>query len=97
MANKIFLNSKAIEEILKVRMRKPVEEAANKIAARVNVGSVTDAQVTVKMYETDRAHAVVAIAHPAGLAMELKHGTLRKAAASQGFEVHDRKKKKRSK
>lgn len=97
MANKIVLDPKAMAHILKVRMRKPIEEAANKIAAAVDVGSVTDAQVTVKMYETDRAHAIVAIAHPAGIAMEAKHGTLRKAAASQGFEVRDRKKKKRSK
>jgi len=94
MANKIFLDPKAMAQILKVNMRKPVEEAANAIAAQVDVGSVNDAKVTVKMYETDRAHAVVAIAHPAGIAMELKHGTLRKAAASQGFEIHDSKKKK---
>jgi len=94
MANKIVFNQLAVAEILKVRMRKPVEDAANKIAAAADVGSVTDAKVTVKMYETDRAHAVVAIAHPAGIAMELKHGTLRKAAASQGFEIHDSKKKK---
>lgn len=87
MATTIKINHKAIEEILKVRMRKPIEELANQIAARVDVGSVTDAKVTVKMYETDRAHAVIAIAHPAGIALEAKYGSLRRAAASQGFEV----------
>lgn len=91
MANKIVLDRKAIAEILKVKMRKPVEEAANKIAARVDVGSVTDAKVTVKMVTTDRAHAIVAFAHPAGIAMEAKYGSLRKAAAAEGFEVRANK------
>lgn len=98
MANKIILNHKGIEEILKVRMRKPIDELADRIAARVDVGSVTDAPVQVRSgvttsMRTNRARASVTIAHPAGLAMEAKHGTLRKAAASVGLEVHDFKEK----
>lgn len=95
MANKITLNHKGIEEILKVQMRKPIDELAGRIAARVDVGSVTDAPVQVRSYTTDRAACVITIAHPAGQAMEAKHGTLRKAAAAEGFEVRDPKRKKK--
>lgn len=87
MATVIKINHKAIEEILKVRMRKPVDELAARIAANVDVGSVTDAPVEVHSYETDRAAASIVIAHPAGIAIEAKHGSLRRAAASQGYEV----------
>lgn len=47
--------------------------------------------VTLKSFTTDRAVTVVALAHPAGIAVELKHGTLRKAAASQGLEIKAKK------
>lgn len=87
MAAKIKFNSKAFEEILKVRMRKPIDELAHRIAANVDVGSVTEAQIYVNSFETDRAGASIVIGHPAGIAIEAKHGALRKAAASQGFEV----------
>lgn len=68
-----------------------VRKAANAIAANVDKGSVTEAEVTVKDFVTDRAISVVAIAHPAGIAMEAKHGTLRKAAAIAGLEVKAKK------
>lgn len=94
MATVIKLDWKAIEEILKVQMRKKVEAAADAIAANVDVGTVTDAPVQIRSVITtgmkmNRARASVTIAHPAALAMEAKHGTLRKAAAAAGFEVHD--------
>jgi hypothetical protein len=94
MANAIKLDWKAIEKILKVQMKKRVEDAAEAIAANVDVGSVTDAPVQVRSVVTtnmklNRARASVTIAHPAGIAMEAKYGTLRKAAAAAGFEVHD--------
>lgn len=94
MANQIKLNRKGIQEILKVRMRKPIDELADRIAANVDVGSVSDAPVQVRSYTTDRAAASVTIAHAAGIAIEAKHGALRKAAASQGFEVSEPKRKR---
>jgi hypothetical protein len=45
-----------------------------------------DLPVTVSMYETDRAHAVVVLAHPAGDAVQAKHGALSKAAAEAGLD-----------
>jgi len=67
----------------------PVEALAREIAANIDVGSVTDAEVSVLMGTTKRGApvAMVTIMHPAGLAMEAKNGTLKKAAASCGLEV----------
>ena len=37
---------------------------------------------------TDRARAVVALKHPAGMAVQAKYGTLTRAAAAAGLEVN---------
>lgn len=50
-----------------------------------------DLPVTVTMHTTDRAHANVTIAHPAGQAVQSKHGALTKAAAQAGLNVRGRK------
>ena len=70
-------------------MHGPVDEAAAKIAANTDVGSVTDAEVRVRSDKTEWGWPVarVTIAHPAGLAIEAKHGALKKAAAAEGLEV----------
>jgi len=70
-------------------MAGPVEELANEIASHVDVGSVTDAKVGVMMSTTRKGWpvAMVTIMHPAGKAIQAKHGALTKAAASQGLEV----------
>ena len=91
MASTIKLDAAGLAEILTNQMRGPVDAVAAKIAAGVDTGSV-DARVTVRSGVTDdmkinRAHASVTIAHPAGLAMQAKHGTLTKAAAAAGLEV----------
>jgi len=49
-----------------------------------------DLPVTVKMFTTDRPHAVVALAHPAGESVQAKHGTLTKAAAQAGLDVRSK-------
>jgi hypothetical protein len=82
----IHLDYAALGKILKEDMRGPVDEAAAQIAAKVDVGNV-DAPVTVESFTTDRAVAVVAIAHPAGEAIQAKHGALTQAAAACGYEV----------
>lgn len=85
---KVNLDIAAVGKILREDCRPMVDEAARAIAAAVDM-SVTsvDSKVTVRSYTTDRAAAAVSIAHPAGLAIEAKHGVLRRAAASQGLEV----------
>lgn len=82
----IHLDYGAIGKILREDMRKPIDELAAQIASHVDVGNV-DAPVTVKSFTTDRAIAVIAIAHPAGRAIQAKHGALTKAAAACGYEV----------
>ena len=82
----VHLNFAAIGKILKEDMRGPVDELAAQIAAKVDVGNV-DAPVTVESFTTDRAVAVIAIAHPAGEAIQAKHGALTQAAAACGYEV----------
>lgn len=83
----INLDYDEIGRILREDMREPINELAAEIAAKVDVGSVTDAPVTVLSATTDRAIAIVAIAHPAGDAIQAKHGALTKAAAACGYEV----------
>ncbi|MGZ4530732.1 MAG: hypothetical protein ACXVXP_00100 [Mycobacteriaceae bacterium] len=36
---------------------------------------------------TDRAHGIVRLRHPSGIAVQAKHGALTKAAAAAGLEV----------
>lgn len=91
------LDPKGLEELLKSKeIVVAVENAANAIAGNVDLGSVTEARIDVRSSITDdmkmnRARSAVTIAHPAGLSMEAKHGTLRKAAASAGLEIKAKK------
>lgn len=99
MARKVRLNSRGIARILKApEMQRATERAAEAVKANVeamNIG-VGDKDggkhekplpVTVTMSTTDRAHANVNLAHPAGAAVQAKHGALTKAAAQAGLDV----------
>lgn len=98
----IRLNHKGIEEILKsAPMAAAVKAAAEQVAQNVRdmdikVGDKDggkheyDLPVTVTMVTTDRAHALVTLAHPAGEAVQAKHGALTKAAAQTGLDVRAR-------
>lgn len=73
-----------------------VTQLAQRIAANVRAegqkvehGEV-ELPVVVDEYTTDREAASVTLAHPAGLAVQAKHGTLTKAAAAVGLEVRER-------
>ena len=90
MASKIVLDYDALWKAIPAA---PVEALARAVAANVDVGSVTEAQVGVLMGTTKFGApvALVTVMHPAGLAMEAKHGTLKRAAASVGLEVKSKK------
>ena len=90
MTFELHINYKEVGRILREDMYPIVEKVTQQVADNVNVGDVTEAEVGVKMVVTDRAHGIVAIMHPAGIAMEAKYGTLRRAAASVGLEVSSR-------
>lgn len=103
MARRNFhLNSKGIAAILRSRATSEVTERAARAVAdgvqgqRLQVGAFhgegeINLPVKVTMTTTDRAHANVTLAHPAGQAVQAKHGALTKAAAQAGLDVTERK------
>lgn len=100
---RIRLNHREVARILKsAPMAAAVKAAAETVADNVRAQNIRvgdkdggpheyDLPVTVSMFTTDRAHAVVALAHPAGEAVQAKHGALTKAAAQAGLDVRGRK------
>jgi hypothetical protein len=96
---KFKLNHAGAEEVLKVMAAGVIAEAGAAVAENVrNQGLVVHApgqsttgtalEADVRHGVTDRAVALVAINHPSGVAMELKHSVLTKAASAAGLEVH---------
>jgi hypothetical protein len=89
----IVLDNPGMGQVAKGKaMQDVVKEAADKVAANVadqghNVGPNEPVPVTVGQFITDRARATVSLAHPAGLAIQAKHGALTKAAAQAGLDV----------
>ena len=92
-ARPVRLDSNGIGDLLKSSaMRSAVDKAANAVAENARdqghtVESGEALPVTVTSYTTDRAAASVALAHPAGVAMQAKYGVLTKAASDAGMEV----------
>jgi hypothetical protein len=87
---KVELDHEGIGEMLKsYPVRQEVMGAARQIAAHVEA-SFPELPVEVHAYTTDRAAASVVIAHPAGLAVQAKHGALTRAASAEGLEVTER-------
>ena len=96
---KVKLDHRGLEAILKGReVTAATQEAAEAVAANVKAqahavegipGNI-ELPVKVSMFETDRAHGVVALAHPSGEAVQAKHGALTKAAAEAGLEFRAR-------
>lgn len=97
MLTKLELDHAGIAELLKSSgIRSLVDGAAADIAGIVEgqgqmVNNGTEAlPVVVDSYTTDRHAASVTLAHPAGLAVQAKHGTLTRAAAGAGLEVTEK-------
>lgn len=91
---RIRLDHAGIAEMLKSG---PVAAAVADIAEAVAAEARSDAAVArhgvpvkVNHYTTDRAASSVTLAHPAGLGIEAKHGTLTRAAGAAGLEVTGR-------
>lgn len=94
--SKVRLDHRALESLLKSSdVRKYVNDAAEQVADRVRQQGIEvegipgDIDLPVKVVEqtTDRARASVVLAHPSGIAVQAKHGSLSKAAAAEGLEV----------
>ncbi|ADG97631.1 conserved hypothetical protein [Segniliparus rotundus DSM 44985] len=98
---KVTLDKQAVGELLKTRFGKLVDQAAERIASQVRSdpavialsATITEGSaqaeelVQVDAYTTDRQAAAVVLAHPAGLAVEAKHGVLTRAAKDAGLQV----------
>ncbi len=99
MASNIKLNRAGIAALAKsAEVRGMVDSAAEAVAANVRSlgigvgdrdGGPREAPLPVKTrsFTTDRAAASVILAHPAGIAVQAKHGALTKAASAAGLEV----------
>lgn len=98
MPNNVRLDHGGIAALLKGdEMQSLVQSAADEIAANVRSQGITVGAFTgpgeialpvkVQTSTTDRAHASVALAHPAGAAVQAKHGALTRAAAAAGLTV----------
>ena len=99
----IRLNSEAVGRLLRSSMmQRAVRAAAERVANNVRAQGITvgdrdggkheiDLPVKISTSITDRAHANVTLAHPAGQAVQAKHGALTKAAAQAGLDVRSRK------
>jgi hypothetical protein len=86
----IRLDSGGIREMLRSgEVRDAIDGLAAAVASKISeTTSRGDAvEVRTSSYTTDRAAASVTLAHPAGLAIEAKRGTLARAAAAAGLEV----------
>lgn len=98
----VRLNSKGIAAILSsTPMHREIQSAAEKVAQNVEAQHITVGDrdggkheyplpVKVEVTTTDRAHGRVTLAHPAGQAVQAKHGALTKAAAQAGLDVRAR-------
>lgn len=97
--NRITLNRRDVGLFLRsAEMQAVIRAKAEQVAASVRSkgirvgdrdgGRHEDAlPVSVLSTVTDRAKALVTITHPAGDAVQAKHGVLTKAAAEAGLEV----------
>lgn len=92
----IKLDHDGIGEVLKSSgVRGAIDGIAADVAANVKAADTVRrngvaSSVEVASYTTDRAAAAVTIAHPAGVGMQAKHGTLTQAAGAAGLEVKER-------
>lgn len=96
---KVKLDHAGIAAILKgSEMHALIEKATEAVAENVREQGITVGAfkggsgeialpVTSKVITTDRAHGVVVLAHPAGIATQAKHGALTKAASAAGLQV----------
>lgn len=97
--NRVRLNSRGIQSVLtSTLMHRAVQGVAESVADNVKAMDIRvgdrdggsherELPVDVSVTTTDRAHARVTITHPAGAAVQAKHGALTKAAGQAGLDV----------
>lgn len=100
MASNLHLDHAGLMAALEQRgVIDAVDKMAEKVAERVRAQGITVGDrdggsheyplpVEASQYHSDRPRASVTIKHPAGLAVQAKHGALSKAAADCGLELN---------
>lgn len=95
----VKLNRAGVQAMLKsTGMHRVIQAKTEEIAQKVRDQNITvgdkdggrhetDLPVKVEVGTSDRARGVVLLAHPAGLAVQAKHGALTKAASASGLQV----------
>lgn len=95
----VRLNSAGVAKILKsTEMRRAITKATEAVADNVRAQGIKVGDhdggpreyplpVKVEVETTDRIKGRVTLAHPAGMAVQAKHGALTKAAAQAGLDV----------
>ena len=87
---KIKIDSDGMAELLKsAAIMTAVENAARVVADNAEKDPSVQRHgvpVGVRTGYTDRARAVVALAHPAGIGIQAKHGTLTRAVSAAGLK-----------
>lgn len=78
---------KALMAGLAEQVASSVREQGIKVGDRDGGSHEYDLPVKVAEQVTDRARATVTLAHPAGVAVQAKHGVLTKAASAAGLQV----------
>lgn len=92
----LHLNEAALARLAKSdQMKTAAFEAAGAIADNVRSQGITVGDIDGGSWEialpvkiSSREHITVSLAHPAGKAVQAKHGALTRAAAAAGLEVH---------
>lgn len=81
----VRLSSKGVQKWMRDNLTEKIRSVGEEVAA--NARQYTDKPVDVRMQQTDRPRAVVAIAHPAGVAVQAKTGALTRGATEAGLDV----------
>jgi hypothetical protein len=84
-------NTLNVADILEHQAEPAIRAITQQIAAGASAELHGEAEVDAIVITTDRAHGIVAIKSPAGLAIEGRRGVLTRAASSAGLTVKRRR------
>jgi hypothetical protein len=91
---KVRLDSSGIAAMLRSSpVARVVEDAAESVRAQAEGDPAVvrnGVPVRVRTGTSDRARAVVALAHPAGIGIQAKHGSLSRAVSAAGLSLRSK-------
>ena len=91
MPDRVRLDHAGIAELLRsTGVMDAVEDAANAVRQNAEADPAVvrhDVPVEVRTGVSDRARAIVTLAHPAGIGIQAKHGSLTRATTAAGLSA----------